>query len=83
VDLKQGVLTVRRSYDRSTTKGGHADAIPIAAPLAPYLRDAIENLPGAYVFPAAEGRMRREDLAPQKILRRALARNGLVENPPV
>ena len=38
VDLDSGLLMVARSYGRDTTKGGHADVIPIAAELAPYLR---------------------------------------------
>ena len=29
------VIIVSRSYDRETTKGGHAEAIPIAAELVP------------------------------------------------
>jgi integrase-like protein len=33
VDLEHRTITVRRSYDRPTTKGGHADAIPIAETL--------------------------------------------------
>src|SRR5215510_15104102 len=41
VDLPNRTLTVTRSYDRHTTKGGHADAIPIAEALVPYLEDAI------------------------------------------
>jgi integrase len=31
VDLDGRTITVARSYDRPTTKGGHADVIPIAA----------------------------------------------------
>jgi len=33
IDLNARLLTVARSYDRDTTKGGHADRIPIAAEL--------------------------------------------------
>ena len=36
-------LTVTRSYRLDTTKGGHADVIPIATELMPYLEDAIAS----------------------------------------
>ena len=35
VDLKLGLITVQRSYDRDTTKGGKGAAIPIASELRP------------------------------------------------
>jgi integrase len=38
VDLGGRLLTVARSYDRETTKGGHADVIPIATELVPLPR---------------------------------------------
>ena len=79
VDLPGRVLLVSRSYDRDTTKGGHADAIPIAEPLVPYLEDAIRRSTSAYVFPAADGSMRTEETTPQRVLRAALVRAGLVE----
>ena len=43
VDLDAGLITVRRSYERETTKGGHADVIPIAPALAPFLQAAIDG----------------------------------------
>jgi integrase len=79
VDLASRLLLVRRSYDEDTTKGAHADVIPIADPLVPYLRQAIQNSPSEYIFPDEHGRMRRRDRDPRKVLRRALARAGLVE----
>ena len=45
VDLATGTLTIARSYDKETTKGGHADIIPIAKPLVPYLRAAMAAPP--------------------------------------
>ena len=39
VDVKARLLTVAQSYDRDTTKGGHADVIPIAAELVPYVAE--------------------------------------------
>ncbi len=41
VDLEAGTITIRRSYDSDTTKGGHADVIPIADPLKPFLQEAL------------------------------------------
>jgi integrase len=80
VDLAQRTITVCRSYARETTKGGHADAIPIAEALVPFLEHALDNAPGELVFPAADGEMRSAEADPQKILRTALARAGLVEH---
>jgi integrase len=58
VDMVAGTIAVRHSYDADTTKGGHADLIPIAAGLRPYLAEAMLSARGEYVFPDAEGRMR-------------------------
>ena len=79
VDLPNRTLMVAHSYDRDTTKGGHVDAIPIAEALVPYLEDAIAGSPSAWVFPGADGFMRTEQSDPQKVLRTALARAGMVE----
>jgi len=39
------------SIARETTKGGHADLIPIAPALTPYLQTAIDASPSDLVFP--------------------------------
>jgi len=78
VDLEIGTITIRRSYDADTTKGGHADVIPIADSLKPFLRQALLASRSVYVFPAEDGSMRPRDTALQDVLRRALARAGLV-----
>ena len=57
VDLPNRLLTVGRSYDRDTTKGGHVDVIPIAAELVAYLQRALEASASELVFPAADGSM--------------------------
>src|SRR5437016_9051853 len=79
VDLDHRTITVRRSYDRETTKGGHADAIPIAEALVPFLEEALAASTSEVVFPGPDGRMRSQEADPQKILRTALARAGLVD----
>ena len=77
VDLGRRAILVGRSYDRDATKGAHADALPVAAPLVPFLEAAMRS-PGDLVFPWPDGRMRTREADPQKILRTALARAGLV-----
>ena len=79
VNLKSGTMVVARSYDGKTTKGGHADIVPIAAPLLPYLRHAIESSTSELVFPGEDGTMRTKEADPQKVLKAALGRAGLVE----
>ncbi len=78
LDLERGLLTVARSYDRETTKGGHADVIPLATALVPYLEAAIEASPSDLVFPSADGTMRGEGVQLEQVLRRALRRAGIV-----
>ena len=78
VDLTLGTILVARSNTRETTKGGHADLIPIAAPLFPIVKHQLKHAPGSLVFPAADGSQRSPEADPQKILRTALARAGLV-----
>jgi len=80
VDIQRRLLTVSRSYARETTKGGHADVIPIAAELVPYLRDAMARSPSQLVFPADDGSMMPDTVQLELVLRRAMARAGLVES---
>jgi integrase len=79
VDLKARTINVARSYERPTTKGGHADVLPIADPLLPFLEFAMKASPCALMFPRKDGLMRTQDADPQKVLRTALARAGIVE----
>ena len=81
VDVKRRLLTVERSYERDTTKGGHSDVIPIAAELEPYLRAALRASSSQLLFPRSDGSMHREDIHLEDKLRRALGRAGLVELP--
>ena len=78
VALVGGTLMIRASYDRDTTKGGHADVIPLPEPLLPYVEAALQTR-GSYLFPAADGSRRPPDSDPEKVLRYALARAHLVE----
>jgi integrase len=78
VDLANRLIFVSRSYDRQTTKGKHEEAVPIAAELVPILQFAIEKSPSELVFPRQDGTMMREDTDLENVLRRALARAGIV-----
>jgi len=79
VDMDAGSILVTRSHGRDATKGGHTDVIPIANPLVPYLKAAIENAPGDLVFPRGDGTIRPMRSAPEKVLRAALKRAGLID----
>jgi len=78
VDFEAGLITVARSYDRNTTKGGHADAIPIATELEPFLRAAIAASSSNLVFPKPDGSMMNKQVALESVLRRAMGRAGIV-----
>jgi len=78
VDLRGRLIYVARSYDRTTTKGQHEEAIPIASELVPFLEYAMEVSPSDLVFPKPDGSMMREDVNVEHVLRRALGRAGIV-----
>ncbi len=78
VDLAAGTIAVARSWDRDTTKGGHADLIPIADGLRPFIVAALNASPSEFVFPRADGKMHNPTLKLDVVLRRALKRAGLV-----
>ena len=78
VDLKNGRITVRRSYGQGTTKGGRDGFVPIHEELRPFLEEALKG-PGGFVFPGKDGRARGPSFQPEKVLRRALTRIGEVD----
>ena len=78
VDLCNRLLTVARSWERDTTKGGHAEVIPIAAELVPYLEEAFSASPSELVFPDSNGAMRGRHVELEDVLRRAMGRAGIV-----
>ena len=79
IDLERRLLTVARSGDRDTTKGGHADVVPIAAELVPFLAAAMNSSPSEFVFVGLDGEGMTGHLRPEKVLRSAMARAGIVE----
>ena len=78
VDLGARLITIRRSHDRDTTKGGHADAVPIAAELAPYLEVAMAASKTELVFPGRDGRLLSRRVQLEQVLRRALRRANIL-----
>ncbi len=78
VDMDAGTITVVRSYDSDTTKGGHDSMLPIAEGLRPYLVAALNASLSDLVFPRPDGLMHSRDLAVDMVLRRALGRAGIV-----
>jgi len=80
VDLDRRELVVGRSYERQTTKGGHVDVLPIADPLLPILRQAVEASPIDHVFTSADGEPLTEHARVRKIFRAALRAANLVDD---
>src|SRR5215470_4079872 len=80
LDFEQRTILIARSYERETTKGGHADIIPMAEPIVAVLRRAVAHSPSELVFPDADGNMRKSSSAKLEIvLRRALVQSGLID----
>ena len=71
--------TTLYAHERDTTKGGRAEAIPIATELVPFLKVAMDASPSGLVFPKLDGSMMRRDVNLEWTLRRALGRAGVVE----
>jgi hypothetical protein len=63
---------------REGTKGGDEALLPIPEPLIPYLKHAIDTSRGALLFPRANGKPRPEKTSMEKVLRRTLARAGIL-----
>ncbi len=91
VDLERQRLVVARSGERETTKGGHADVVPIHDELLPHLRAAMERSPSELVFPhvcsggclarrrcSGPGGRMPADVDLEGVLRRAMGRAGIV-----
>jgi excisionase family DNA binding protein len=81
VDLAKRRINVRRSHGHDRTKGGDGlpEAVPIHDALMPFIEAALQS-PGAYLFPGHDGKRRPEKTKPERILRAALVRAGIVEH---
>lgn len=80
VHLDERTITVCRSYGNDSTKGGHADVIPIADDLLPFLRTALDRSTSSLVFPKPDGTMYTNDLGLAEMLRAALIRAGIAKH---
>jgi len=78
VDLGRGTITIRASYDRETTKGGHADVLPLPDALRPFVVAALRSK-GPFLFGAPDGSMRGQNDDPTAVLSVALAKAGFVD----
>ena len=79
VYLPHQALMVDRSHERDLTRGGRAEAIPIATELVPFLRVATAASPSELVFPKPDGTMMPRDVDLEMTLGRTLGRAGVVE----
>ena len=79
VDLEGAQMTVARSWDNDTTKSGKFRVVPLASEVAPFVKAAMDASPSSLVFPKPDGDMMSEQVALEDVLRRALARAGIVE----
>ncbi len=77
VDLDARTLRVGRGTG-DTTKGGHEDLLPIPDELLPWVGHAMNQSPSAILFPQESGEQHAPDVQLQHVLRRALARAGIV-----
>ena len=78
LDFPNGLIMVCRSYARATNKSLREEAVPMAAELVPFLRQAVRESPSELVFPRPDGSMMAEDVSVENVLRVALARAGMV-----
>lgn len=79
VDLASGELRVRRSWDSDTVKDNEAVILPIARGLRPHLEEALAaSKRGTLLFARPDCSMYPKDVAADEILRRAMARAGIV-----
>ena len=78
VDLRSVELNVTRSYEYDSTKGNREDPLPIPKPLIPFLEAAIAASPNDLVFPTPDGAMYSRDTKLNLVIRRGLARAGVV-----
>src|SRR5512138_671536 len=79
VDLTTMTVTVHRSYERSTTKGGHVDTLPIHPQLLPYLVHAIAASGSEYMFPRSDGKAHTTAINMARHTRAICIRAGLLE----
>ncbi|HUL60466.1 MAG TPA: tyrosine-type recombinase/integrase [Anaeromyxobacteraceae bacterium] len=78
VDLGARTIRIARSRDSDTTKGGHEDLLPIPNELLSWIERAMARSSSDVLFPRDDGQQHAPDVQLQDVLRRALARAGVV-----
>jgi len=79
VDLVEGVLVVRGSHGRTTTKGGKVRALPIHPELRPHLARVLLSHTDELVFPSPFGGRRSEDAKTSRDFKAALKAAGIAK----
>lgn len=77
VDLESGVVRVRRSHGRDSTKTGRSRVVPIVDAVRDDLRRAVSASKSDLVFPAADGRRQHLHTKLTRLLRTAMASAGV------
>jgi integrase len=78
VDLRSKEINLTRSYEYDSTKGNREDRLPIPDALVPFLEAAMASSPSEFVFPNVQGEMYPRDTKLNEVVRRGLARAGVV-----
>lgn len=79
INFTQGLIYVRRSHARNTTKTNTSRTLPLLGCIAGDILDATRASSSGLLFPGADGGLRREDSKMAKILRTAMGRAGVVK----
>jgi len=77
VDFARGVIHIRRSHGRNTTKTGKERDVPLLAAIAGDLLEAIQSSPSELVFPNPDGSRQRADTNLCSAIRTAMAAAGV------
>jgi integrase len=78
-DLTRRLLTVRRSYERPFPKSAQQRVVRVPEELVPFLEFAAATSESDWLFPGEGGAMGPPTWKPEKVLRPALKRAGIVD----
>jgi len=79
MNLEDRTMVIGRSHGADTTKGGHADVLPIPKPLVPYLVQAMKESDSELLFSQTTGEQRSPHFDLKAVVKRTMVRAGLVE----
>lgn len=78
ISFDRGLVYVRRSHARDTTKTGTPRTLPLLSCIAGDVLEAIRESPSQLLFPAADGELKRADTKSCRLLHAAMRRAGVV-----